>query len=228
MRYWSETPIVEEAMAETRREPVTSRLKALVLQRDKTCQLCFRSGIPLDVDHIVPVAMGGATTLDNLAALCQSCNRGKGALYLGDYRNQGPRPPRAVQKFTVDGGSTSSGEQAFAPSWMIRQTYGDDPGYIEVRYRSRYGLTPWQYRQTAMLASGPFSTTINVTAGPTRDDELFGEYELGMEIRIPMGIGWMHELHTWRLTRTDHGYTVNLDFREILPPRFGFTRFQED
>jgi 5-methylcytosine-specific restriction endonuclease McrA len=31
------------------------------------------------IDHVIPVALGGATTLANLQLLCGDCNREKGA-----------------------------------------------------------------------------------------------------------------------------------------------------
>src|SRR5919201_197069 len=42
------------------------------------CEYCgypeAASSTPLEVDHIVPEAKGGLTTLDNLALCCRSCN----------------------------------------------------------------------------------------------------------------------------------------------------------
>jgi len=47
------------------------------------CQACGASasepGVKLHVDHIHPVKHGGTNDSDNLQALCQSCNLGKGA-----------------------------------------------------------------------------------------------------------------------------------------------------
>ncbi len=38
------------------------------------CSLCGRGGIPLEVDHIVPVDRGGVDRLDNLRVVCRSCH----------------------------------------------------------------------------------------------------------------------------------------------------------
>lgn len=42
------------------------------------CEYCSypeaASSTPLEVDHIIPEARGGSTTLDNLAWCCRSCN----------------------------------------------------------------------------------------------------------------------------------------------------------
>lgn len=59
------------------------RLRYRVLERDRRCRLCGvgpEDGAKLHIDHIVPYSQGGKTVLDNLQALCQDCNLGKGAL----------------------------------------------------------------------------------------------------------------------------------------------------
>ena len=67
------------------REP-SLRLRFMVMRRDRfACRYCGRSpatvsGLELHVDHIVPWAEGGATTIDNLQTLCMQCNLGKANL----------------------------------------------------------------------------------------------------------------------------------------------------
>lgn len=60
---------------------MTATMRYQVLVRDKaTCQICGASkkdGVVLHVDHILPVAKGGKSTLDNLRTLCDRCNLGK-------------------------------------------------------------------------------------------------------------------------------------------------------
>lgn len=41
---------------------------------DYTCPACNRRGVPLSVDHKIPVKLGGTNTLDNLQPLCVPCN----------------------------------------------------------------------------------------------------------------------------------------------------------
>lgn len=64
-----------------KREPISPRLRAEVLHRDnKKCQDCGKSaddGIKLEIHHILPVSMGGKTTIENLITNCEACNRGK-------------------------------------------------------------------------------------------------------------------------------------------------------
>lgn len=53
---------------------------------------CLRCGkqepeIKLTVDHVIPITIGGANTVDNLQPLCASCNSSKGSKHI-DYRPQ--------------------------------------------------------------------------------------------------------------------------------------------
>lgn len=60
------------------RTTLSVRKRFFVLKRDRyMCCLCKESGVPLEVDHIVPVARGGSDSLTNLQTLCFPCNRGK-------------------------------------------------------------------------------------------------------------------------------------------------------
>lgn len=60
---------------------VPAGLRYRVLERDGGCVACGAKvvdGARLHVDHIEPWSSGGATTLENLQALCERCNVGKG------------------------------------------------------------------------------------------------------------------------------------------------------
>jgi hypothetical protein len=62
---------------------VSLQTRLAVLKRDGyRCVKCGASpthnrSICLEVDHIIPVARGGAPTMDNLQTLCWACNQGK-------------------------------------------------------------------------------------------------------------------------------------------------------
>lgn len=63
-----------------KRKQLSRRLRFEVLARDHfTCRYCGRSApnVPLEVDHILPVAEGGTSTRDNLLTACHDCNSGK-------------------------------------------------------------------------------------------------------------------------------------------------------
>lgn len=62
---------------------VSVKLRSQVAARDQNrCAYCqtseANSGLPMTIDHIIPVAEGGSTTLENLCLACRSCNEAKG------------------------------------------------------------------------------------------------------------------------------------------------------
>jgi 5-methylcytosine-specific restriction endonuclease McrA len=64
------------------RDPLPARLRFDILQRDGfRCRYCGRpgtaSGVVLHVDHVIPVAVGGATSAYNRVTACEECNLGK-------------------------------------------------------------------------------------------------------------------------------------------------------
>lgn len=61
---------------------VTEKLRAAAIHRASgRCQMCGLSveedGIKLQADHRIPRSWGGVSELENLWAVCESCNRGK-------------------------------------------------------------------------------------------------------------------------------------------------------
>ena len=64
---------------ETKRGTITKSMRAQIYRRDNgSCVECG-SKENLHYDHILPVAKGGSTIVENLQLLCQSCNLSKGA-----------------------------------------------------------------------------------------------------------------------------------------------------
>lgn len=62
---------------------VSRRLRFEILRRDNhTCRYCGRSApeVPLRVDHVVPVALGGSDDPSNLVTACEPCNSGKSSV----------------------------------------------------------------------------------------------------------------------------------------------------
>jgi 5-methylcytosine-specific restriction endonuclease McrA len=45
----------------------------------RRCAYCSATGVPLQVEHLVPKARGGSSRVSNLTLACQSCNTAKGA-----------------------------------------------------------------------------------------------------------------------------------------------------
>jgi hypothetical protein len=62
-----------------RREPIPEDVRREVFRRDGgRCAVCDSDEL-LQFDHVIPVALGGASTPENLQLLCAPCNREKGA-----------------------------------------------------------------------------------------------------------------------------------------------------
>jgi hypothetical protein len=62
-----------------RREPIPREIRRAVFARDGgKCNDCG-STFDLQYDHLIPLALGGASTAQNLQLLCANCNREKGA-----------------------------------------------------------------------------------------------------------------------------------------------------
>jgi HNH endonuclease len=61
-----------------RREPIPEAVRRLVFRRDGgRCVRCGQDEL-LQFDHVIPVALGGSSTAENLQLLCATCNREKG------------------------------------------------------------------------------------------------------------------------------------------------------
>jgi 5-methylcytosine-specific restriction endonuclease McrA len=66
-----------DAVGKPTRIPIPSELRRAVFERDGgRCVEC-ESNFDLQYDHVLPVALGGATTVENLQLLCADCNRRK-------------------------------------------------------------------------------------------------------------------------------------------------------
>lgn len=66
-----------EANGSTGRVPIPPELARTVFERDGHECLECGSSEDLQFDHIIPVALGGATSPENLQILCGDCNRSK-------------------------------------------------------------------------------------------------------------------------------------------------------
>lgn len=62
-----------------RREPIPQDVRREVFTRDGGRCVTCDADFDLQYDHIIPVALGGATTAANLQLLCAPCNREKSA-----------------------------------------------------------------------------------------------------------------------------------------------------
>jgi hypothetical protein len=68
----------EQAPPANRRGAITKAMRQAVYERDGGACVECDSTFDLQYDHLIPVALGGATTVDNLQLLCSACNQSKG------------------------------------------------------------------------------------------------------------------------------------------------------
>lgn len=59
--------------------PSKSFLKRLISSQRGRCWWCGKVAEPFEVDHRIPLARGGDSSLSNLVLSCRPCNRSKGA-----------------------------------------------------------------------------------------------------------------------------------------------------
>jgi hypothetical protein len=74
-----QTVALGQAPPAPRREGISRDIRRAVWERDGGACVQCGDAFELQFDHIIPVALGGATTPENLQVLCGTCNRTKGA-----------------------------------------------------------------------------------------------------------------------------------------------------
>ncbi|MFD4547218.1 HNH endonuclease [Streptomyces sp. NPDC058466] len=100
---------------------VSKRLRYEILRRDShTCRYCGASApdVPLRVDHVTPVALGGTDTPDNLVASCEPCNSGKSsaspdAHHVGDVADDALRWAAAMKQAADELSSQQEPKRAY-------------------------------------------------------------------------------------------------------------------
>lgn len=74
---------ISQSQCDKERKKLSPKLRFEVFKRDNyKCRICGKSqsdGVQLHCDHIIPIAKGGKTEINNLQTLCQDCNLGKGS-----------------------------------------------------------------------------------------------------------------------------------------------------
>ena len=72
-------PEIWEALCRVERGKITNKIRFAIYERDgHRCRKCHAESYDLEIDHIVPIAKGGKSTIDNLQTLCHRCNVEKG------------------------------------------------------------------------------------------------------------------------------------------------------
>ena len=63
---------------------------------DRKCAYCGKSGIPLQIEHIVARANGGTNRISNLCLACEKCNVAKGTRDIKDFLKKKPEVLKRV------------------------------------------------------------------------------------------------------------------------------------
>lgn len=87
--------------------PKIADLLALMARQNNQCMGCYcdialkpitENQRRAELDHIMPVALGGTNSIENLQYLCKNCNASKGATHPAKWlKNKGDSGDRAVQ-----------------------------------------------------------------------------------------------------------------------------------
>ena len=74
-------------------------LKEYLLEKfDRKCVYCGKSGVVLNVEHIIPKARGGSNRVSNLAIACVQCNQKKVAMPIEDFLKKKPALLAQIRK----------------------------------------------------------------------------------------------------------------------------------
>ena len=60
----------------TRRALTPATRKRILKAHGNECALCHVKGVPLEIDHWLPLIFGGSNKDDNLRPLCEPCHKG--------------------------------------------------------------------------------------------------------------------------------------------------------
>lgn len=66
---------------------ISPRLRHEILDEHDRCYYCGQLWGASDVDHLVPVVVGGLTVRDNLVGACTLCNTQKRSMSVADWRD---------------------------------------------------------------------------------------------------------------------------------------------
>ena len=115
-----------QSITKKEKQSVNSKriLKEFLLERwGRKCAYCGKSDCALQMEHIIPVSRGGATTISNLTISCYDCNMAKGrktasefgfpevtekAILIGRSKKNGGRSTQSLYLYIVD--SMTSGK----------------------------------------------------------------------------------------------------------------------
>lgn len=174
---------------------VSKRLRYEILRRDSyTCRYCGASAphVPLRVDHVTPVALGGGDEPSNLVTSCEPCNSGKSsvppdAALFADVDANAFRWAAAMKQASVEMEARDDERDAY------HQTFRDAWNawtYEHNGERHTYGLdAEWQSTLDRFRTAG-----LPASAWPGIVDAAMGSTGVPVSnlFRYACGIGWRY------------------------------------
>lgn len=130
---------------------VSKRVRYAVLERDHhTCRYCGASApdVRLQIDHVVPVALGGSDEPKNLVTSCEACNSGKASTtpsleVVADIDESAARWASAMRQAAAEIADEREASRAPIRQWLAAwQEYGEPLP------------SDWETSLRAMLAAG--------------------------------------------------------------------------
>lgn len=148
---------------------VSKRLRFEILRRDEhKCKHCGRTPpeVVLEVDHVVPVTLGGSDDPSNLVAACRDCNGGKSSIpadapMVAGVADDAARWAAAIQQVaemrTQEAADAQETMGWFNSVWCAWTNWRDEPYEVEGGLRAIFpfieaGLTRGEIEQLVSVA----------------------------------------------------------------------------
>ncbi len=118
------------------------------------CAYCRKTGIPLEIEHIIPKSRGGSDRLGNLTIACHTCNQKKGNKLAIECSPKLHQRITAIQKQSLK--SFKAATFMTMVRWKLvkqlkcQHTYGDHTKY----QRTKLGLSKSHMNDAFVIASG--------------------------------------------------------------------------
>jgi hypothetical protein len=114
-------------------------LRAYLLAKwHRKCAYCDATGIPLQMEHIVPIARGGSNRVSNLTVACAACNQRKGTQTAGEFgypdiQAQARIPLRDAAQVSSLKTCVVQHLQALFGDEHVRSTFGYETNYQRIQ-----------------------------------------------------------------------------------------------
>ncbi len=106
----------------------------LLAKWQRQCAYCQTSGVPLQVEHLMPKSRGGSDRASNLVIACEPCNKGKGSQTAEEFGY--PEIQAQARVPLTDAAHVSSIKTAVVQS--LAQQFGAERVAVRYGYETKY------------------------------------------------------------------------------------------